>query len=67
MEISQGKMIKLMIGLVCEKEGEVNGDSDFWLRQLGGRSMAIRLGDNCGEIAGLREKNDDCCFNMLTN
>ena len=34
MEISQGKTIKLMIGLVCEKEGEVNGDSDFWLRQL---------------------------------
>ena len=40
---------------------------DFWLRQLGGWSMAIRLGDNCGEIVGLREKNDDCCFNMLTN
>ena len=56
MEISQGKMIKLMIESVCEKEGEVNGDSDFWLRQLGGRSMAIRLGHNRGEIAGLREK-----------
>lgn len=67
MEISQGKTIKLMIGLVCEKEEEVNGDSDFWLRQLGGRSMAIRRGHNHGEIAGLREKNDDCCCNMLTD
>ena len=49
MEISQGKMIKLMIESVCEKEGEVNGDSDFWLRQLGGRSMVIRLGHTRGK------------------
>ena len=49
MEVSQGKTIKLMIGLVCEKEGEVNGDSDFWLRQLGGRSMAIRRGQTMGK------------------
>ena len=63
--ISRGEIIKLMIGLVCEKEGEVNGDWGFWLRQLG--SPCYQTGRQQWGKSKLERKNDECCFSMLTD
>lgn len=50
-----GKIIKFMIGVVCEKEGEVRGDT--WVSDLSNLIVhAVRQGVGRGGGAGLTEK-----------